>query len=253
MKCVACPFAVASIIFCTGLIGCGGETNKDLLARFGDRLNQRRENLSRLAALLPPPGTFTENERCKPFDPPLAARTGSVGLLTPGNCDWMMVEELDQPLIYHFDAPPFEMYFQSALLDALALADPQSRHYCGDSHENSDANAEVFKAAAEVRYAVVLRTIEYVKPAVMAGEDADAPLRYSDGRIVFEALVCELESPRVLCGFQASASPSFGKSLINVEKGKSAALRLEKELHYKLVDEARKRIVAALSEVAGAN
>lgn len=223
------------LILLVSQLGCG-EKISDVLKKYEDDFQKKRDQFRSIANSLPPKGS--PRVPCTSFNPPLQFNEKTKQF----NAEMIMYEQLLDP-----DAEPqFDLVSHGDLLNGMRWTGPKSPLSSSVLSNSGKDMDKSLQEALDYRYLIVNRVSELVEPVAIDEKT------FSPGHVNIETFVVDLSSNKPLCNFVIE-----GKSAANVtysfKQGESKEEQLRKFAHSTVWEEAHRQLSARLKAVPNSN
>lgn len=222
------------LLLSLALAACG-PTRANTIEEYTEPFAEKREQLIRISASLPPVGTVSSATTCPVMDPPLRITAQGVDEL-PSNGVMLMDEIMLNPDLDIFSEVIFDVGIDDHFVTALKWTGPNNPMSKTILHERSNSFVEELEAALALDYLIVNRIDEY-EPATIIEEDK----QFLPGYVSIEGFIIDFESEAILCQYRVEAVTTadlvtFNENYHTDGRGDESALQwaLEVDVRHKL-------------------
>jgi hypothetical protein len=206
---------------------------------YGPKYAARREQLKKIAELLPAKGSVKGNTPAKSLDPLPVYDEKQESY----NVEIAMHEQLLDPDVELGSKKEVDLLLYKAnLILNMQILGPRSK--TSVSGRLDEKVLRRYEDALKLPYLVVLRPLVYVRPLYFSRE------KYTPGFVELEGFVVDLRKDAVVASFRASGK-SADRTTVAFRPGESEKESVESAAYSTLWEDARKSVAKALAEVTG--
>jgi hypothetical protein len=210
-----------------------------LRKEYGSRYDEKRSQLRKIAAALPPVGSVKSNSRPAKLDP------GPVYDVKQGeyNTEIAMAAQLADPDIDLQVSKDVDLLlFEGGLVQNLRMLGPKS--ITSPSIRVEGKSLQRYEDALNHRYLVVLRPVTFVRPQAVNAR------QYTPGVVDLEGFVVDLRADKILAEFRVTGR-SAKQTTAAIRPDESEKEKIEAAAYSTLWEDARGKVAEALRETTG--